>query len=85
MAGEAMTCECAGTLIHISVSPSWAQPKCFCTCHDPPEYPDLEEYRFASWEHAEAHGEAGSDAEECEGDCAYWPSWWGDLDELEDR
>jgi hypothetical protein len=47
---------------------------------EPSEYPDLEEYWLASFEHAESHYAAGSDSEWCEGDCAHWPSWWGDTE-----
>jgi hypothetical protein len=51
--------------------------------YEPSEYPDLEEYWLASFEHAESHYAASSDSEWCEGDCAHWPSWWGGQGMLE--
>lgn len=41
------------------------------------EIPDIEEYKLAAYEHAEAHSDAGSDFELCDHDeCPYWPDWW---------
>ncbi len=41
------------------------------------EYPDLNEYREASFQHAESHYEAATDPERCDDDdCPHWPAWW---------
>jgi hypothetical protein len=46
---------------------------------EPIEYPDLDDYRLASWAHAESHYEAATDPECCDADdCPHWPDWWGD-------
>jgi len=47
---------------------------------EPPWYPDLDEYREASWQHAESHYNTGTDPELCDvDDCPYWPDWWTQL------
>jgi len=44
---------------------------------EPAEYPDLDEYREACWQHSDSHYDAATDPELCDDDdCPHWPSWW---------
>lgn len=50
---------------------------------EPVEMPDLEDYKWSSYIHAEAHDQAGTDYELCEDDdCPHWPEL--QLDQLDD-